>query len=231
MRGEIAFAPALRERVALLKGLPTDVVEKVLATRIAITPGAHDAGRHHARRRRPAALVSGGFTAFVEPVARADRLRRDARQHAARRSRRASPAASRSRSSGAEAKEAALTELAGAARASAGGDARRRRRRQRCGDGPARRARRRLSAPSRRCAPSADAAIDHADLTGAPLPAGLPPRGVRRRLAPGAGATARPRSAATRSGACCRRRRRAASPCGGLPTSAPRCGRPRLPAS
>ena len=70
MRGEIAFAPALRERVALLEGLPVDVVDKVLAERIRTTPGArtlvatmHNAGAH-------TTLVSGGFTAFVEPVAR-----------------------------------------------------------------------------------------------------------------------------------------------------------------
>ena len=71
MRGEIAFEPALRERVALLKGLATEVVAKVLAERIEIMPGAallvatmRAAGAH-------TALVSGGFTAFVEPIARA----------------------------------------------------------------------------------------------------------------------------------------------------------------
>ncbi len=70
MRGEIQFAPALRERVALLRGLPVDVVGKVLAERITTTPGArvlvatmHAAGAH-------TTLVSGGFTAFVDPVAR-----------------------------------------------------------------------------------------------------------------------------------------------------------------
>ncbi len=34
MRGEIAFEPALRERVALLKGLPQTVVEEVIEKRI-----------------------------------------------------------------------------------------------------------------------------------------------------------------------------------------------------
>ncbi len=69
MRGEIAFAPALRERVALLKGLATEVVGRVLAERIELMPGARvliatmrAAGAH-------TALVSGGFTAFVEPIA------------------------------------------------------------------------------------------------------------------------------------------------------------------
>jgi phosphoserine phosphatase len=39
MRGEIAFEPALRERVALLKGLPVSVVDRVIAERITLTPG------------------------------------------------------------------------------------------------------------------------------------------------------------------------------------------------
>ena len=39
MRGEIEFEPALRERVALLKDLPVDVVDKVIEERITLTPG------------------------------------------------------------------------------------------------------------------------------------------------------------------------------------------------
>src|SRR5262249_40280568 len=39
MRGEIEFEPALRERVALLRGMPVSVVDEVLATRITPTPG------------------------------------------------------------------------------------------------------------------------------------------------------------------------------------------------
>ncbi|MGO7324485.1 HAD-IB family phosphatase, partial [Rhizobium ruizarguesonis] len=39
MNGEIAFEPALRERVALLKGLPISVVDEVIAKRITLTPG------------------------------------------------------------------------------------------------------------------------------------------------------------------------------------------------
>src|SRR5262245_1140727 len=38
MRGEIEFEPALRERVALLKGMPVSVVDEVLKTRIKPTP-------------------------------------------------------------------------------------------------------------------------------------------------------------------------------------------------
>ena len=70
MRGEIAFAPALRERVALLKGLPVEVVAKVLASRITITPGARVLVATMRAAGAQATLVSGGFTAFVEPVAR-----------------------------------------------------------------------------------------------------------------------------------------------------------------
>ncbi len=39
MNGEIAFEPALRERVALLKGLPITVVDEVIAKRITLTSG------------------------------------------------------------------------------------------------------------------------------------------------------------------------------------------------
>src|SRR5215472_17128285 len=42
MRGEIKFKPALRERVALLKGLPVAVVEEILKKRITLTPGARE---------------------------------------------------------------------------------------------------------------------------------------------------------------------------------------------
>src|SRR5665647_405056 len=38
MRGEIEFEPALRERVALLKGLPQSVVDEVIKNRIVLTP-------------------------------------------------------------------------------------------------------------------------------------------------------------------------------------------------
>ena len=39
MRGEIAFEPALRERVALLAGLPETVIAEVLDSAITLTPG------------------------------------------------------------------------------------------------------------------------------------------------------------------------------------------------
>jgi len=69
MRGEIAFEPALRERVALLEGLPVSVVEEVLRDRIRLTPGARAlVGTMRANGARTA-LVSGGFTLFTDRVA------------------------------------------------------------------------------------------------------------------------------------------------------------------
>jgi phosphoserine phosphatase len=69
MRGEIEFEPALRERVALLKGLPADVVGKVLAERIRLTAGGPELVRTMKANGAYAALVSGGFTLFTGPVA------------------------------------------------------------------------------------------------------------------------------------------------------------------
>lgn len=71
MRGEIAFEPALRERVALLKGLDANVPEKVIAERITITPGAKALVRTMRANGAYTALVSGGFTAFTSRIAAA----------------------------------------------------------------------------------------------------------------------------------------------------------------
>jgi phosphoserine phosphatase len=68
MRGDIAFEPALRERVALLKGLPVAVIEEVLATRIRLTEGGPALVRTMRAHGAYAALVSGGFTLFTGPV-------------------------------------------------------------------------------------------------------------------------------------------------------------------
>ncbi len=69
MRGEIAFKPALRQRVALLKGLPVTSVETVLAQRITLMPGGRTLVRTMAANGAYASLVSGGFTAFAGPIA------------------------------------------------------------------------------------------------------------------------------------------------------------------
>ncbi|WP_026782621.1 phosphoserine phosphatase SerB [Pleomorphomonas koreensis] len=65
MRGEIAFEPALRERVGLLKGLSADVVEEVLAERITLTPGGRELIATMRAHGAYTALVSGGFTLFT----------------------------------------------------------------------------------------------------------------------------------------------------------------------
>lgn len=69
MNGELDFEGALIERVALLKGLPESVIDRVVETRVTLMPGGktlidhmHAAGGH-------CALVSGGFTAFTARVA------------------------------------------------------------------------------------------------------------------------------------------------------------------
>jgi phosphoserine phosphatase len=69
MRGEIAFEPALRERVALLKDLPVTVVDEVLKSRITLTPGAVELVRTMRANGAYTCLVSGGFTLFTKRVA------------------------------------------------------------------------------------------------------------------------------------------------------------------
>ncbi len=69
MNGEIAFEPALRERVALLKGLPISVVDEVIARRITLTPGGRELIATMKAKGGYTALVSGGFTVFTSPIA------------------------------------------------------------------------------------------------------------------------------------------------------------------
>ena len=69
MRGEIAFAPALRERVAVLAGLPATVVDDVIARRITVTPGARALVATMRRHGAHTCLVSGGFTVFTAKIA------------------------------------------------------------------------------------------------------------------------------------------------------------------
>ena len=69
MNGEIAFEPALRERVALLGGLDISVVQAVLARRITLTPGGYELVATMKANGAYTALVSGGFTLFTNTVA------------------------------------------------------------------------------------------------------------------------------------------------------------------
>ena len=68
MRGEIAFEPALRERVALLKGLSAGVVRRVIDERITLTPGGSALVRTMRAHGAYTALVSGGFTLFTGTI-------------------------------------------------------------------------------------------------------------------------------------------------------------------
>ena len=69
MNGEIDFPTALRERVALLRGLPVETTGTVLRDRITLMPGGPHAPGHHARGQARTLLVSGGFMSFARPVA------------------------------------------------------------------------------------------------------------------------------------------------------------------
>jgi phosphoserine phosphatase len=70
MRGEIEFEPALRERVKLLAGLPVSTIERVLAERITLNPGARALVWTMRAHGAHTILVSGGFTAFADQIAR-----------------------------------------------------------------------------------------------------------------------------------------------------------------
>ncbi len=69
MNGEIEFEPALRERVALLKGLPVAVIDEVIEKRITLTPGGPELIATMKARGFHTALVSGGFTVFTARIA------------------------------------------------------------------------------------------------------------------------------------------------------------------
>ena len=69
MRGEIEFEPALRERVALLKGLPVNVVDEVIEKHITLTPGGRALVATMRKHGAFTCLVSGGFTLFTGRIA------------------------------------------------------------------------------------------------------------------------------------------------------------------
>ncbi|WP_182357824.1 phosphoserine phosphatase SerB [Tomitella gaofuii] len=69
MRGEIDFAESLHRRVAVLKGLPSSVVEEVGAA-IQLTPGARTTIRTLKRIGYRCGVVSGGFTQVIAGLAR-----------------------------------------------------------------------------------------------------------------------------------------------------------------
>ncbi len=68
MQGEIAFEGALTERVALLKGVRENVIDRLLARRITLNPGAKTLFQTMRAAGAHTAIVSGGFTPFTQAI-------------------------------------------------------------------------------------------------------------------------------------------------------------------
>ncbi len=66
MRGEIAYPQSLSERVALLKGLAIDALDRVYEDKLRLSPGADVLVRRAQAAGITTLLVSGGFTFFTE---------------------------------------------------------------------------------------------------------------------------------------------------------------------
>jgi phosphoserine phosphatase len=78
MQGELDFARALAERVALLEGLDQKILKQCIKSRIRPNPGAATLVSTLKSKGVLTVLVSGGFVDFVRPIARQlgfDRLR------------------------------------------------------------------------------------------------------------------------------------------------------------
>ena len=71
MRGELEFEPALRERVAKLKGLAIGSLQKTYDERVRLNHGASTLVHTMAASGARCVLVSGGFTFFTSRVAEA----------------------------------------------------------------------------------------------------------------------------------------------------------------
>jgi phosphoserine phosphatase len=67
MKGELDFEASLRARVALLEGLPESVINEVRGE-IDLTPGARTLVSTLQKLGHSVAVVSGGFTAVIEPL-------------------------------------------------------------------------------------------------------------------------------------------------------------------
>ena len=71
MRGELDFEAALKERVAMLRGLPLVDLQRAYDERVRLNPGARTLVRTMTAHGAKAFLVSGGFTFFTSRVAEA----------------------------------------------------------------------------------------------------------------------------------------------------------------
>ena len=71
MRGELEFEPALRERVAKLKGLVIGSLQRTYDDRVQLNRGARTLVRTMSASGARCVIVSGGFTFFTSRVAQA----------------------------------------------------------------------------------------------------------------------------------------------------------------
>ncbi|MHA1164754.1 MAG: phosphoserine phosphatase SerB [Alphaproteobacteria bacterium] len=71
MRGELEFEPALRERVALLKGVDEKALQTIFDNQITLNTGARTLARTMVTHGARAVIVSGGFTYFTSRIAEA----------------------------------------------------------------------------------------------------------------------------------------------------------------
>jgi len=70
MAGTLDFRAALTARVALLAEMDVRIIDRCLAERVALMPGARTLVQTMAANGARALLVSGGFTRFADPVAK-----------------------------------------------------------------------------------------------------------------------------------------------------------------
>ncbi|MEO1889175.1 MAG: phosphoserine phosphatase SerB [Cycloclasticus sp.] len=68
MRGELDFEASLTQRVALLKGLPVEELQRVYDERLTLNPGAEELILFLKKSNIKLALVSGGFTFFTDKL-------------------------------------------------------------------------------------------------------------------------------------------------------------------
>jgi phosphoserine phosphatase len=68
MRGELVFADALQERVALLAACPVQALQTVYDERLHLNPGAETLISQARRQGIKTAVVSGGFTFFTARI-------------------------------------------------------------------------------------------------------------------------------------------------------------------
>ena len=68
MRGELDFAESLKQRVALLKGLPEAALQRVIDERLKLNPGAQEWIAACKANNIKTMVVSGGFTFFANHV-------------------------------------------------------------------------------------------------------------------------------------------------------------------